>query len=56
MLDGIAVDYINRLLFFTDTGLDKIEVVCLDHHDISKVIVDSDLDEPRDIAAHPTDG
>ncbi|KAL5004150.1 hypothetical protein ScPMuIL_017606 [Solemya velum] len=56
MLDGIAVDYINRLLFFTDTGLNTIEVVCLDHNDISKIIVADNLDEPRDIAAHPIDG
>jgi hypothetical protein len=44
--DGIAVDYISRLVFFTDTGNDVIVVMTIDGTS-SKVIINTGVDEPR---------
>ncbi|XP_025079316.1 low-density lipoprotein receptor-related protein 4-like isoform X1 [Pomacea canaliculata] len=54
--DGIAVDFVNQLLFYTDTGNDVIGVVSI--VDISKfrTLINHSLDEPRDIVASPTEG
>ncbi|XP_033760426.1 LOW QUALITY PROTEIN: low-density lipoprotein receptor-related protein 4-like [Pecten maximus] len=56
VIDGIAVDYINRLLFYTDTGLNTITVISLVRTRLSRTVVSEDLDQPRDIAVHPLDG
>ena len=53
--EGLAVDWISRNLFWTDTGRDKIEVARLDGSS-RKVIVSSNLDEPRAIAIYPRKG
>lgn len=50
--DGLAVDSISGLIFYTDTGNDIIAVMTLDGT-ISAVIVSSDLDQPRAIVADP---
>lgn len=50
--DGLAVDAISRLIFYTDTGNDIIAVVTLDGS-ASAVIINSDLDEPRAIVVSP---
>ncbi|KAK3090942.1 hypothetical protein FSP39_015919 [Pinctada imbricata] len=53
VMDGLAVDHINRLLFFTDTGLNAIKTISLDKTKYQKTIVSGNLDEPRAIAVHP---
>ncbi|XP_071477659.1 low-density lipoprotein receptor-related protein 8-like [Diadema antillarum] len=53
--DGIAVDWINKLLYWTDTGLDQIGV---SNFDGSKkaLLITTGLDEPRAIAVDPESG
>ncbi|CAD5215557.1 unnamed protein product [Bursaphelenchus xylophilus] len=53
--DGLAVDWIHGLLFWTDTGLDRISVLDLVSRK-RKVIIDQGLDEPRAIAVDPSAG
>ncbi|XP_052104944.1 low-density lipoprotein receptor-related protein 4-like isoform X2 [Mytilus californianus] len=55
-LDGLAVDYINRLLFITDTGLNQISVLSLSQSKYNKVIISEKLDQPRAIVVHPWKG
>ena len=53
--DGIAVDSISRLLFYTDTGFNIIALMTLDGSEQS-VVINSGLDEPRAIVLDPVDG
>lgn len=56
IIDGLAIDSVNRLLYYTDTGLDRIMVVAIDNTLICKTVVKDALDEPRAIAVHPLKG
>ncbi|BFZ06046.1 hypothetical protein BsWGS_09085 [Bradybaena similaris] len=56
MCDGLAADYINKLLFFTDTGLDVIGVISLRNYELFTYIITTFLDEPRDIEVSPNQG
>ncbi|KAJ8310212.1 hypothetical protein KUTeg_012077 [Tegillarca granosa] len=56
VLDGVAVDYLNNLLYYTDAGLDTITVVSLSKIMVYKTIITEDLAEPRDIVVHPSLG
>ncbi|KAL3846516.1 hypothetical protein ACJMK2_017496 [Sinanodonta woodiana] len=56
IVDGIAVDYISRLLYYTCTGYNTIVVASLDLPQMYRTIIDSDLDEPRDIITDPFNG
>lgn len=53
--EGIAIDHLGRTLFWTDSVKDRIEVASLDGSQ-RKVIVDSDLVNPRAIIADPPNG
>lgn len=53
--DGIAVDWVSRNIFWTDTGTDRIEVARLDGSS-RRVIISDDLEEPRAIALDPMNG
>ena len=53
--DGLAVDWVHGHLYWTDTGLDNIEVATLDGS-MRRILIDDDLDEPRAIALHPGKG
>ena len=53
--DGLAVDWIGRNLYWCDKTTDTIEVSRLDGL-YRRVLVDSDLQEPRAIAVHPFHG
>ena len=53
--DGIAVDWINKLLYWTDTGLNQITVSTFDGKK-SVVLIGDNLDEPRAIAVDPESG
>ena len=50
--DGIAVDWMARNLYWTDTRYNKIEVARLDGS-TRKAIIENNLDEPRAIALYP---
>jgi sugar lactone lactonase YvrE len=53
--DGIAIDWIHDLLYWTDTGFNSIQVASLDG--IKKAtIISHDLDEPRGITLDPKNG
>ena len=53
VLDGLAVDHVNRLLYYTDTGLNKVKVISLTKTSLQKTVIEEDLDEPRAITVHP---
>lgn len=53
--DGIAIDWIHDLLYWTDTGFNNIQVASLEG-DKKATIISSDLDEPRGITLDPTNG
>ena len=53
--DGIAVDWIARNLYWTDTGTDRIEVARLNGTS-RKVLVTEGLNEPRAIVLDPVRG
>uniref|UniRef100_A0A8C2D948 Low density lipoprotein receptor-related protein 6 n=1 Tax=Cyprinus carpio TaxID=7962 RepID=A0A8C2D948_CYPCA len=53
--DGIAVDWIARNLYWTDTGTDRIEVTRL-NGSMRKILISEELDEPRAIALDPVAG
>lgn len=53
--DGLAVDWVHDLLFWTDTGLDTISVLSLRTRH-RRTLIKDDLDEPRAIAVDPLAG
>uniref|UniRef100_A0AC34R6H9 EGF-like domain-containing protein n=1 Tax=Panagrolaimus sp. JU765 TaxID=591449 RepID=A0AC34R6H9_9BILA len=53
--DGLAVDWVHGLLFWTDTGLDTISVYDLKTN-MRKVLFNTSLEEPRAIAVDPSAG
>ena len=53
--EGIAVDWAARNIYWTDSMKDTIEVASLDSK-IRRVLVNTDLVNPRGIAVHPSRG
>jgi len=53
--DGVAVDWVARNIYWTDTGTDQIEVARL-NGSYRKVVISEDLLEPRAIVVDPLDG
>lgn len=53
--DGLAIDWLARNLYWTNTGLDRIEVSRLDGSS-RRVIINDNLQEPRAIALAPSLG
>ena len=53
--DGLAVDWVARNLYWTDTGTDRIEVSRLNGSS-RKTLISKDLDEPRAITLYPSHG
>uniref|UniRef100_A0A672TX31 Nidogen 2 n=1 Tax=Strigops habroptila TaxID=2489341 RepID=A0A672TX31_STRHB len=53
--EGLAVDHLRRAVFWTDSGLDKIERARLDGAE-RRVLFDTDLVNPRAIAVDPVRG
>lgn len=51
--DGIAVDWVHDLIFWTDTGVDMISVVSFDNKQYRKTLIKDGLQEPRAIAVDP---
>lgn len=55
MSEGVAIDWINRNVYWTDTGSKTVEVASLDGR-YKKVLYTDDVDKPRAIALHPAKG
>lgn len=53
--DGIAIDWIARNMYWTDTGTDRIEVARLNGTS-RKILITENLDEPRAIILDPPEG
>ena len=53
--DGVAIDWVARNIYWTDTGTDHIEVARL-NGSYRKVIISEELLEPRAIVVDPLDG
>ncbi|XP_030922071.1 nidogen-2, partial [Geospiza fortis] len=53
--EGLAVDHLRRAMFWTDSGLDRIERARLDGSE-RRVLFDSELVNPRAIAVDPVRG
>lgn len=53
--EGIAIDHVARLLFWTDSMRDTVEVSKLDGSH-RRVLFDTDLVNPRAIVANPVYG
>ena len=53
--DGVAVDWVARNIYWTDTGTDHIEVARL-NGSYRKVVISEELLEPRAIVVDPLDG
>ena len=51
--EGIAVDWVGRYIFWTDSTRDAIFVARLDSTNSSKKLIYDGLRDPRDIAVHP---
>ena len=49
--DGMVIDSIGRKIYWTDTGLNRIEMANLDGT-MRKVLVWENLDKPRAISLH----
>ncbi|XP_059616809.1 nidogen [Phlebotomus argentipes] len=54
--EGIAVDWISRRIYWTDSTKDTIEVASLDDPKLRAVIIRKDLVNPRGIAVDPHHG
>ena len=53
--EGVAIDWIGRNMFWTDSGSDTIEVASLDGTN-RKVLFDKELVNPRAIVVDPMRG
>ncbi|XP_061192117.1 low-density lipoprotein receptor-related protein 4-like [Saccostrea echinata] len=51
VVDGISIDSVSRLLFFTDSGYSTISVVTLDGNNYQKTIIQEAVDKPRAIVS-----
>lgn len=50
--EGIAVDWVSRLVFWTDSVLKRLEVASLDGS-LRKILLDKNIQNPRGIAVNP---
>ena len=49
---GLAVDWVTKKLYWTEAGMDRIEIANYDGSDRS-ILLWEDLDRPRDILVDP---
>ena len=54
--EGLAIDWISRNVYFTDSEARTIEVATLNGKKYRKVLIKSNLQNPRGIAVDPVDG
>lgn len=55
-VEGLAIDWLSRNVYWTDSKKDTIEVASLDNNKLRKVLVKEGLVNPRGIAVHPSRG
>ncbi|CAG5124313.1 unnamed protein product, partial [Candidula unifasciata] len=55
MPDGLAVDWVHKNIYLSDTGLDKIEVARIDGT-YRKTLINENLDEPKALVLDPSSG
>ena len=53
--EGVAIDWLNGHMYWTDSGLDRIEVANTDGTS-RKMLIDKDLHDPRGIVVDPISG
>lgn len=53
--EGLAVDYVHRTMYWTDSGRDRVERANLDGSE-RRTLFDVDLVNPRAIAVDPAGG
>ena len=54
-VNGLAVDWVNKLIYWTDAQRQTIEVC--DYHNTGRIVlINTGLSEPRAIVAEPVDG
>ena len=53
--DGLAVDWLFKHIYWTDTGLDTINVASYDGK-MRRTLVNKGLDDPRAISVDPENG
>lgn len=53
--DGLAVDWLFKHIYWTDTGLDTISVATYDGK-MRKTLINTNLDDPRAISLDPENG
>lgn len=51
--EGVAIDWVSRRLYWTDSGKDTIEVASLDNSTLRSVLINKGLVNPRGIALDP---
>ena len=51
--EGVAIDWVSRRIYWTDSGKDTIEVASLDNATLRAVLVNKNLVNPRGIAVDP---
>ena len=51
--EGVAVDWISRRIYWTDSSKDTIEVASLDNPELRTVLINKHLVNPRGIAVDP---
>lgn len=51
--EGVAVDWVSRRIYWTDSGKDTVEVASLENSTIRSVLVNRGLVNPRGIAVDP---
>lgn len=51
--EGIAIDWISRRLYWTDSSKDTIEVASLDNPKLRTIVVRKHLVNPRGLAIDP---
>jgi hypothetical protein len=51
--EGLTIDWINRMIYWTDSGLKRIMAADLSNKTHVTIIANSSLSNPRGIAVHP---
>ena len=54
LFPGIAIDWVGRNLYWTDSGRRTIEVASLDNPGLRRLLFDTNVKNPRGIALNPT--